>query len=80
MANYSRLMDPLVLKSDMATPLTPIWEGMGKLDWKNIFINFILPGLVLLFLAFGLRSKYDQKKQLYQDYFVVDATNNDMIF
>lgn len=78
--NYSRMMDPLVLKSDIATPLTPIWENLGKIDWKNTLINIIIPFILILLVAFHLKGRYDQKKQLYDDYYVIDPPQKSVIF
>ena len=79
-AKYSRMMDPLVLKSDIATPLTPIWKSLKKINWKQTFINFILPISIVLLIAFFLRSRYDQKKQLYQDYLVTEIPEKSLIY
>lgn len=78
--NYSRLLDPIVLKADIATPVKPLLTGLKKLNWKNIFINIIVPICFLLLLAFHLRGRYDKKKQLYEDYFVVDPPQKSIIF
>mgnify|MGYP000737125010 CR=1 FL=1 len=80
MAKYSPLLDPLILNSDVATPLTPIWVGLSKINWKNALVNFIIPFILLLIVAFTLRSRYDKKKQLYNDYYVVDPPTKSIIF
>lgn len=78
--NYSNLLDPLILKSDIAQPLTPIWNSLSKLNWKFIIINVMLPLIFILIVAFQLKSRYDKKKQLYDDYYVTETPHKSIIF
>lgn len=74
---FSPLFDPLMLQSDMVGGATvggevgtALVKKIKKIDWINVSINFILPVAILLFVAFMLKSKYDRKKELYNEYFI----------
>lgn len=71
MSKFSPLMDPLVLDTDVATSMPAIWDKFPKINWTSSLINFIIPGVIFLFLAFTLKSRYDRKKKLHDEYLVV---------
>lgn len=71
MPRYSPLLDPIILDADIAKVPPLIWNRMPKnINWMDVFLNWILPIGFLLFIAFTLKSKYDRKQELSDQYFV----------
>ena len=70
---YSALFDPMLLhsKSALATGESFLAK-IRSWDWGFILINIFLPIAFLLYIAFTLRNRYDQKRARYQEYLVVD--------
>ena len=69
---YSHLMDPLVLETDAALPIKPLFGGkLNNVDWLSIIVNFVIPFAFILFIAFNLKGRYNRKKDLYDEYLVV---------
>jgi len=78
---FSPLMDPLLLADPVINQKAgAIWDKLGKVNWYNVLVNWLAPFLAFLFVAFYLRSRYDQKRQLYDDYLVDygDDTDEDV--
>lgn len=59
----SPLMDPMILKADVAKPVISVSEKLGKVNWINLIVNVILPFLVILIVAFYMKSCYDAKQE-----------------
>jgi hypothetical protein len=72
MPRYSPLLDPIVLDADIAKVPPLIWSrvNINKINWMDVFLNWILPIGFLLFVAFTLKAKYDRKQELSEQYFV----------
>ena len=68
----SPLFDPLLLHSKSALSAGDgIWKKLTNLKWSFLLINVALPIGFLLYIAFSLRNRYDDKKNRYQEYLVV---------
>lgn len=62
--NYSHLLDPLILETDVTNAPSMVWNKFKNINWLHVSINYILPFVVFLFVAFTLKARYDHKKQL----------------
>lgn len=80
MANYSPLFDDLLLNNHIANPIKPFSQRLSKINWLNVSINMLIPAIIILILAFILKSRYDKKKQLYEEYYVVNPPTKSVIF
>lgn len=63
----SPLMDPMILEADVAKPVVTVGEKLGKVNWLNMCVNYIFPFLVILAVAFYMKSCYDAKKERLQE-------------
>lgn len=65
---FNPLTDTLVLETDVAQKIPSIWNSLPKINWISLLVNFIIPLTIFLTIAFILKSRYDRKKQLNEDY------------
>lgn len=63
-------MDTLILETDAAQNIPLFWDSFPKINWSNTLINFIIPFFIFLLIAFMLKSKYDHKKELNDEYLI----------
>lgn len=68
---FSPLLDTLVLETDVAKGIPSIWDSFPKINWYSTLINFIIPFSIFLIVAFILKSRYDHKKQLNDEFIIV---------
>ena len=66
---FSPLMDTLVLETDAAKTIQLF--QFPKINWTNTLINFIIPFCIFLLIAFMLKSRYDRKQQLSDEYIII---------
>lgn len=59
----SPLMDPMILDSDVAKPIVTVGEKLGSVDWVWMCVNVILPFIVIVSVAFYMKSCYDAKQE-----------------
>lgn len=63
----SPLMDPMILNADVSKPVIGVGESLGKINWLNACVNYIFPFLVIIAVAFYMKSCYDAKKERMQE-------------
>ena len=69
----SPLFDPLLLESSTAAAnkVPEFWNNLKKMNWKQLALNVVLPLAFFLFIAFNLRSRYDRKREIKEEYFAI---------
>jgi len=66
----AHLVDPLLWQSSLTyqSPANGIVDRLRALFTRGFVLNFLLPLLAVIIVLWVLKSRYDQKRQLYQTY------------